>query len=603
VVVRLPQIKTLPPKEKPQIIAFGGINYGQGYRDGELAESHNLSSAHYPCMSQRAGRKREGALEGVSALYARGNLCFVKGTEFIYGGMSVGTVTPGEKQFATINTKIVIFPDKVYYDTATGDFGSLGASATILEGYAEFADSTLTDSMSGYIDFSQPGSMGLPYNTDTIIMVYETASIDKDTGNVVLGGGHKIPVQNVMIGDIIKRSDKSYGVVFQKYAYTLQVQLIITRHTAAYTGSDFTKIFEVGSAVEISGCEALPDNNGTRIIKEVSAGTLTFAEGTFTEGVESGAVTVARKIPDLDFICEADNRLWGCEGNTIYASALGDPRNFFVYDGLATDSYAVAVGTDGDFTGCAAFSSAILFFKEDCLHKVLGNLPENYTVYTYTIPGVQMGSSKSLSIINEVLYYKGRKGVYAYTGGAPSLISGVFGTREYGGAVAGTDGQRYYISMVRDGLSPELYVFDTLRGMWLREDATRALDFAALDGVLYYLDWETGRIYRTGQDDSEEGRIEWGMTFCPFTETTHGRKSYSRLMLRVDLDPGAWFKVEVRGDNEPFRQVFLSHDEHAKTAMVPIVPTRCDRFVVRISGLGRCMLRSFVREFRVGSEY
>ena len=40
---------------------------------------------------------------------------------------SCGQVTAGQKHFATINTKIVIFPDKAYYDTATEEFGSLEA--------------------------------------------------------------------------------------------------------------------------------------------------------------------------------------------------------------------------------------------------------------------------------------------------------------------------------------------------------------------------------------------------------------------------------------------------------------------------------------------
>ena len=89
-----------------------------------------------------------------------------------------------------------------------------------------------------------------------------------------------------------------------------------------------------------------------------------------------------------------DNRIWGAEGKTIYASALGDPTNY-VYDGVSTDSYAVAVGTEGEFTGCIAYSSTVLFWKENCLHKVLGSYPAQYEIYTYTVPGIQKGSEKS----------------------------------------------------------------------------------------------------------------------------------------------------------------------------------------------------------------
>ena len=115
-------------KSKKQIIAFGGVNYSREAGDGELLESLGLSSAQFPCLSQRAGRKTAGAYLSPTGLYARGKLCVVDGTSLLYDGKKVGEVTAGEKQFATINTKIVIFPDKVYYDTSTGEFGSLTAS-------------------------------------------------------------------------------------------------------------------------------------------------------------------------------------------------------------------------------------------------------------------------------------------------------------------------------------------------------------------------------------------------------------------------------------------------------------------------------------------
>lgn len=80
----------------------------------------------------------------------------------------------------------------------------------------------------------------------------------------------------------------------------------------------------------------------------------------------------------------------------------------------------MAVGTEGEFTGCIAYSSTVLFWKENCLHKVLGSYPAQYEIYTYTVPGIQKGSEKSLAVINETLFYKGRNGVYAYSGGTRS---------------------------------------------------------------------------------------------------------------------------------------------------------------------------------------
>ena len=291
------------------------------------------------------------------------------------------------------------------------------------------------------------------------------------------------------------------------------------------------------------------------------------------------------------------------QGKTIYASALGDPTNFYVYDGVSTDSYAVAVGTEGEFTGCIAYSSTVLFWKENCLHKVLGSYPAQYEIYTYTVPGIQKGSEKSLAVINETLFYKGRNGVYAYSGGAPELLTENFGTRRFFDAVGGTDGERYYISMRTEKGDWELYVFDTLRAIWLREDATHALDWAYLDGTLYFLDGATGKLMTTGQDYSEEGLVNWSATLCQMDETSHGRKCYSKLYLRADLEAGAWLKVEISTDGKPFRQVFSTHNERAKTLQVPILPVRCDNFRIRLSGKGGCLVKSIIREFALGSEY
>jgi len=71
----------------------------------------------------------------------------------------------------------------------------------------------------------------------------------------------------------------------------------------------------------------------------------------------------------------------------------------------------------------------------------------------------------------------------------------------------------------------------------------------------------------------------------------------------VELETGAWIKAEVSADGAPFRQVYLGHDDHAKTVQIPILSTRCDSFRVRLSGRGECVLKSFVREFSIGSEY
>lgn len=604
----LPYMKTEARRSQKQIISFYGINYSQNVKDGELSESEGLSSAQFPCLSQREGRKKQGSYQNPTGLYARGKLCVVDGTDFIYGDKVVGQVSKGEKHIATINTKIVIFPDKMCYDTDSDEFSSLEASCSCYPGDVSFQSNSLTVLGTSYADIAKEEEGVLSaIPADTSFSAYTAVSIDKASGKVTLSNLSVKTPDKLHAGDLIQYGcgkEKEYmAVQWTKESPDGGYQIGFILHTATLqTYADLEELFAAGDGVEISGCADLTKNNGSHIIRSISGRTLTFDKDIFDTGTDSGTIVIERKVPDLSCICECDNRIWGAEGTTIYASALGDPKNFFVYDGLSTDSYAVAVGTDGDFSGCVAYSSTVLFWKENCVHKVMGSIPAQYEIYTYTVPGVQKGSEKSLCVINETLFYKGREGVYAYTGGVPELISECFGIRQFQDAVAGSDGSRYYISMrdVKRGWS--LYVFDPLRNIWLREDQTHAADFAQLDGVLYYLDAGSGQVMATGQDSSEEGLIPWSATFCQMDEVVHGRKGYSRLYLRADLEAGAWLKVEVSTDGAPFKQVFAGHNERAKTVQIPILPTRCDNFRIRLSGKGGCILKSLVREFTIGSE-
>ena len=287
-------------------------------------------------------------------------------------------------------------------------------------------------------------------------------------------------------------------------------------------------------------------------------------------------------------------------GNTIFSSMFSDPLNFFVFDGLANDSYNIDVGSDGAFTGCIPYSSHICFFKENTLHKLYGTKPSNFQITTANIYGVQSGCERSMHIVNEQLLYKGVDGVYAYTGGVPELISSKFGMKRFSDAVATCDGERYYISM-KSGNEWSLYVYDVLKGMWLREDDTHAYDMAFYDGYVYFVD-ETGALYKIDRTASRED-VEWSATFCPFTETVNEKKGYSKFHLRIDMASGAWLMVDVKTDTDTqWKEVYKTHNEKARTISVPIIPTRCDSVTVRLRGKGECVVKAFIREFTTGSD-
>lgn len=620
--MRLPVLRTAPARTKQEVMVFGGINYGDDAAPGEMEESMGLSSARYPYISQRSGRKVQQLYGSATGMTARGGLCVVNGIDLYYKGERVGRVSVGKKQFAKMNTKIIIFPDKVFYDTASGEFGHLEARNVSAAGTVSIKDSVMTLSDTGQIYVERSGErtdeMHTKYNRSTApvptFTKYERYSLDKATGAFTFEEPSTVAVDELVIGDIVANpeTDTRYNVVTQvtksktsvydkTYGTGYEYTVTLEDHYAEYTPlPPISDLFSAGDAIQVEG-SSVEGNNKTLIAREVTENSIRFSENSLTDvESEAGEITLSRNVPDLEYICECDNRIWGTCGQTIYSSALGDPRNFFVYDGVGTDSYAVSVGTEGPFTGCIAFGQSVMFFKEDCCHKILGSLPSEYYMSTYTIPGLQEGSERSLTVVNEVLYYKGRNGVYAMTGSAPVLISHAFGNRKYSNASAGSDGERYYISMQGEDSEWNLFAYDIRRGIWLKEDDTQADYFTFHDGILYFID--RNRVIMTGQDFEEEGKPDWIASFAPITEQTMGRKCYSRILMRMELEEGSWVNVLISCDKEPWRQVWSTHDTRPGVVTAHIQPNRCDSFRIRLVGRGKMVVRSILREYEVGSE-
>ena len=509
----LPMLRGEKGNAKKQMVSFRGINYSDMTQDGDLQDCINLSARRYPFLTTRKKRVHLPEYDGTTAMTAMGGLVVIKGTDLYYDGEIVGQLSEGEKQFAVVNTKLCIFPDKKYLDLNTKKVMELGASVR--------------------------GS---------------GAKFVRSTGDMTVSG---------------------WG--------------------------DLTKLFKVGDAVTISGCIKEPGNNRTLLVLSVGANLLHFGENVLLEASEAGEIQIERRIPDLDFICESNNRLYGCSNaeRTIYVSAFGDPTNFFVEEGIATDSYAVAVGSEGDFTGCCKYASSVLFWKENKLHKLLGDFPTEYALYDSNIEGLQKGSHKSLQTINDVLYYLGIHGVYAYAGGAPQLLSDNFGEKLFANGVAGHDGDTYYLS-AKEGDVSHLLVYETKTGLWMREDATNAIDFARIGVDLYMLD-DKGHVWRIdGKENDSE--VEWMAHFAPFYETLEGRKHFKKVRVRVELPRSSWVKAAMRYDGGVWQETGKMLGKEADTVTFQLPVRRCDTFEVRLIGKGHCTLKGLMLEYRLGSD-
>ena len=377
-------------------------------------------------------------------------------------------------------------------------------------------------------------------------------------------------------------------------------------NTIYVQGANWSAFFRVGDAVTISGCTIHEENNYTSIIREIDGDCLRFYENTFVineGGDKESFVMLQRTMPDMDFLISNENRLWGCKGDTIYASKLGDPFNWNVFDGLATDSFAVDVGSPGDFTAAFSYLGYPCFFKEEFIYKVYGSKPSNFQVMSSASLGVERGSHHSLAVAGEILFYLSRVGVVAYSGGIPQVVSGPLGTDRFHYGTAGSDGLKYYISMQDVEGHWHLFVYDTRSKMWCREDELHVIRFAWNDGL--YMQSEDGKVYYCG--DKNIGAVvpvESMVEFADFVEANPNKKGTSRFQLRIDLEEGAEVAVQAQFDSDGVWHPIDTLTTTVKRSFaLPFLPRRSDHFRIRLLGKGQWHLYSLVRENYSGSDY
>ena len=325
------------------------------------------------------------------------------------------------------------------------------------------------------------------------------------------------------------------------------------------------------------------------------------------------AVSCTRRVPDLDYLTECDNRVWGCSGseNVIYACKLGDPTNWFSYRNTAADSYAVTVGSDGDFTGAATCMGYVLFFKENSLHKLCGSKPSDFQLSSLRCRGVAKHAAGSLCVINETLYYLSPEGVMAWDGSLPVKVSGTLDPSGLTGAqraAAGWLDGRYYLYLKREEGS-RLLVYDTERGLWHEEDpgGTGELEMLSSGRQLYLWDgaalWAAGPAREedavlAGDGGEAEAKIPFRLETGEMGLDDSEDKYLAHLVLRLEAQPGTELAVWASCDGGPWEKLAQAAARtEPKKLRIPLTPRRHDTLRLRLTGAGQMTLRSMSRTF------
>lgn len=573
---------------------FLGYNHNLVTQDGEMFDMTNLSGRDYPLLSPR---KRRGVVQKISypaGMVAKDALAIVDGERLYYNGAYVPGVMLSTdedmlpKKLVSMGAYLCIWPDKIYVNTADlSDYGTM---------YANWNSVSVTD----------------------LTMCREDGT-DYDTAQIVIAD---TAPSNAVNGALWLDTSTTPHALKQYSAYTdewVQVASTYVKIHSVGIGAQFAPY----DTVRISGL-SYADGGDTALREQLEAlntDMVIYACGDdyiVVAGLIDQAVTISedvkvqRRVPDCDYITEANNRLWGCKYgmvdgvpvNEIYACKLGDFKNWYSYMGLSTDSYAVSVGTDGVFTGAATLKGTPLFFKESCIHRVSGYTPSTFTMTTTMCRGVQDGSSESIAVVGESLLYKGRTDVMLYDGSLPVAISNALGDKRYHSASAGAYSDCYYISMQEHEGPWHFFVYDVQKGIWHREDSMHAVHFAQLDDELYFINADTGELVaENGYDGVLEPELPWEAVFGKYGYDYEGQKYLSRYNLRMSLDPGSRVKMEIQYDSDgKWHTMGTMTGKTLRTFMVPVIPRRCDHCQLRLSGTGGMKLYSVARILELGGD-
>lgn len=557
-------IRDTPSSRIRSATTFGGINRANGTPLGEWDTLSGFDLTAYPALRTclpyaYSDIVSSGNITGYT--YRNGVLVYTTADGIYLDGKGTLTaiqgLSSGDKTLVNIGAYIVILPDWAVINTADAENPVMIAKGSSLTG--------------NLLEYNQN-------QTRPTVSIYKLFYVDAPTAEVTASG--------LAVGDSVKLS-WTYGK--RKMSRQLTINNI---GIESYTGSGMTSI----------GFDTSDIPNTMWFYTEGRA------MDNFRVPRITGA-TIQRVMPDLDYVVEYNNRLWGCssKNHEIYCSKLGEPLVWGAYSGISTDSWAATVGTDGDFTGACVFNGCVLFFKEDCVHSVYGTKASNFTITTYTVRGVQKGSAKSLCISEGLLYYKAPEGIFTFNGSASSRFDGKLCVDRDSRTACGTADDRYIVMAMSDGT---VYYYDKLHSVWYTRTLLDVISMHNFSGSLYAITKDSNNAMRkvmlttdVGMDNRTAETAFEAITgeLCrgELTSTSsYTRKAIHTVIKKLTMSVEEWhqqgissvqFTVSVQYDGGDWQTVY-SYDGTAEEAdnnvvtLIPTIPMRCQRLRIKISG-------------------
>lgn len=598
----LPRLSNIPAQSYTIIDGFKGINVTNTYESGELCSCADIDSACYPALGSRKKRTLhslcDGKINGVGShngyfyTFYKENptsiYLYFGGKTYNFTSYSASADYSVKRRFAFLENAILIIPDSVIFFTDTLKFKRSQVKQTLNNSTAQSKfnkesqwsdDYSFTGSKAiGRIYSNRIASLCLNYipGTSTQFSFYPS-DFNKD-----FEIGDTVTIKFKAFSSSANVSTYYQDMARLEQGYTVKIKnLVKTTHRIPSSTSSITEVTEM-----------VFEDNALSIVAP-------YLEVNFSE------VTIEKKLPPLSFITSHNNRVWGVGANKIYASKLGDADE---WNDFSTDSYGTlpsasfqaSAGTDGHFTAIIPHGNYIYAFKENHIHKIYGDTPDEYTISNLEAPGCAKDDS-TLCVCGIYLMYASNDGICVLRDGYPRVVSKKIG--DITPICAASQGGRYYL-LCRTDEGKAIYVYDLERDLWTMESCSDDVDNLCSDmssvcfsdgGSLVYLTPENGLEY--------EKDVHWNFKLR-FDRNRFSLNTAIRAIGRINLEKNSSFTVRVIYDDGSVSAICgFCYDETRYGSAVMRLPIKRDLgFCLEFKGVGGFTLRNIRFNYYKSSE-
>lgn len=286
---------SVPVQSTVTVSSFLGLDRRARGELGSFREMENLTSDGYPTLTVRPRRGLAGQAESPGGIAAKDALIWVDGHTLYVGGVATELVlTEGSKQLIGMGNWLIVWPDKKYINT--GDLSRYGS----LENRVQ---------TQGQVTLSLCGAKGAALGD---YLASEEPPTDPAEGCLWLDTAGELPVL------------RQYG----ESGWSIREDTYI-KIAAGGIGVGFA----AGDGVVIEGCreESL---NGSHVLEAAEDGALVVPGMIAGQATQTEELTVRRSVPEMDFVIESGNRLWGCRyANTTGSYNLEKDSAYYVLQG------------------------------------------------------------------------------------------------------------------------------------------------------------------------------------------------------------------------------------------------------------------------------